>query len=164
MKPIAKPSVIEYANTVKINTVNADAAIAKSSQSTSFKFLTIKIPTAIKAGAVTALVTIDNNGDKKIDKMNKIPVTTAVKPVRPPTAIPAVDSTNDVTVDVPNAAPATVPTASTNNAFSASTNSPFSSIKPASPPTEINVPAVIPISGTSVKTIANKAPIIAVIS
>ena len=53
----------------------------------------IKTPTMIKAGAVTYDVTTVNNGEKNIPKMNNTPVVTAVKPVRPPTAIPADDST-----------------------------------------------------------------------
>ena len=47
----------------------------------------------IKAGAVTWSVTTASSGEKNIPKMKRIPVTTAVKPERPPTAIPAEDST-----------------------------------------------------------------------
>ena len=59
------------------------------------------MPTTIRAGAVTALVTTESAGKKTIDNRNRTPVVTAVKPVRPPTSTPEVDSTNDVTVEVP---------------------------------------------------------------
>ncbi len=47
----------------------------------------------IKAGAVTFEVTTVKNGEKIILNMKSNPVTTAVKPVFPPIAIPAEDST-----------------------------------------------------------------------
>ena len=72
----------------------------------------------------------------------QIPVVHAVKPVRPPTPTPEVDSTKDVTVEVPIIEPNTVPTASASNARSTFTNSPFSSIKSALDATATNVPAV----------------------
>ena len=43
-----------------------------------------------------------------MDKRKQIPVTTAVKPVRPPTAIPAEDSTNAPTGEVPSREPASI--------------------------------------------------------
>lgn len=59
----------------------------------------------MSAGAVTWEVTTVSNGEKKIPKMNIIPVITTVKPDRPPTAIPAEDSTNAPTGEVPNNEP-----------------------------------------------------------
>ena len=47
----------------------------------------------INAGAVTCVVTTDKSGEKNMPKPNKTATTNAVKPVRPPTAIPAEDST-----------------------------------------------------------------------
>ena len=54
---------------------------------------------------------------KNIDKMNKIPVTIAVKPVLPPKPIPVALSTYAVTVLVPNIAPTIPPTASAKMRF-----------------------------------------------
>ena len=45
---------------------------------------TIKIPTIIKAGAVTAGVTTLNNGEKNSASKKNPAVTTAVNPERPP--------------------------------------------------------------------------------
>ncbi len=45
------------------------------------------------AGVVTALVITPRSGEKNSDSEKQIAITTAVKPVRPPTATPAVDST-----------------------------------------------------------------------
>ena len=53
----------------------------------------IKTPTIINAGAVTCEVTTANKGENSKLKINKIPVVIAVIPERPPTAIPADDST-----------------------------------------------------------------------
>ena len=65
------------------------------------------------------------NGEKIVASKNNTPVVTAVKPVRPPTPTPEVDSTKLVTVEVPKAAPATVPIASDNKALSPFSSSPF---------------------------------------
>ena len=70
------------------------------------------MPTTIKAGAVTAFVTaLKIIGEMKIDNKKQIPVVIAVRPVRPPTPTPELDSTKLVTVLVPIAAPE--PTAAT---------------------------------------------------
>ena len=50
----------------------------------------MKIPTNTRAGAVAMCGIIKNNGDKKRHAINNIPTTTAVRPVRPPSAIPVV--------------------------------------------------------------------------
>ena len=68
----------------------------------------MEIPTATKAGAVTALVTTLSTGANKIDKKNNIAVVQAVNPVLPPASTPAVDSTKEVTVEVPRIPPITV--------------------------------------------------------
>ena len=89
----------------------------------------MEIPTATKAGAVTALVTTLSTGANKIDKKNNIAVVQAVNPVLPPASTPAVDSTKEVTVEVPRIPPITVPVESATNACSILSNSPFSSTK-----------------------------------
>ena len=68
----------------------------------------ISTPTTISAGAVTWEVTTDSNGEKNKPNKKKIPVVTAVKPERPPTAIPAEDSTYAPTGEVPNKEPASM--------------------------------------------------------
>ncbi len=50
-------------------------------------------PTTIKAGAVAAAGTIPTSGNSNIDNKKHTAVETAVSPVRPPSAIPAADST-----------------------------------------------------------------------
>ena len=52
------------------------------------------------------------SGENNVARRNKTPVVSAVRPVRPPAATPAEDSTNVVTVDVPSTAPALVAIAS----------------------------------------------------
>ncbi len=85
----------------------------KGSQSSNFpirfvaKDCAINTPTIINAGAVTCEVTTDSNGEKNKPNKKKIPVVIAVIPERPPTAIPADDSTNAPTGEVPNKEPAT---------------------------------------------------------
>ena len=68
---------------------------------------------------MTGAVNNDNTiGAKNIEIMNKIPVTTAVKPVLPPSPIPVALSTYADTVLVPQMDPITPPRASLKNAFS----------------------------------------------
>ena len=99
--------------------MNTEAATIRLSHSTSFNCPIINIPTITNAAQVTGDVNNPNtNGAKNIDNMNKIPVTTAVKPDLPPIPIPAALSTYAVTVLVPNIAPTIPPTASAKNAFS----------------------------------------------
>src|SRR5438876_1087076 len=48
-------------------------------------------------------------GAKKIEIRKQMPVVTAVRPVRPPSAIPAPDSINAVTGETPNSDPIAMP-------------------------------------------------------
>ena len=70
----------------------------------------------MSAGAVAKEGIAVNKGENSVANKNNTPVVSAVRPVRPPTATPAEDSTNVVTVDVPSTAPADVAIASDNNA------------------------------------------------
>ena len=72
---------------------NAGKAISNFSQLIKRIDCAIKDPTMIKAGAVTSGVTTLNNGEKNKLRPNIPAITNEVKPVRPPTAIPAEDST-----------------------------------------------------------------------
>ena len=116
------------------------------------------MPTTIKAGAVTAFVTaLKIIGEMKIDNKKQIPVVIAVRPVRPPTPTPELDSTKLVTVLVPIAAPNTVPIASARRALSAFSNSPSLFTKPIRLPIATNVPAVSKKSTNKKEKIATNA-------
>ena len=85
---------------VKLSSVNLISVTAPN----------IRNPTIINAGAVANDGIVINNGERTTETRNNKPVTAAVKPVRPPSATPAEDSTNVVVVDVPKIAPADVAT------------------------------------------------------
>ena len=78
--------------------------------------LNIRNPTIISAGAVANDGTAINTGAKNIEMRNRNAVVIAVRPVLPPSATPAEDSTYVVVVDVPSTAPAVVATASARSA------------------------------------------------
>ena len=87
---------------------NAGTAAAGSFQSISVTFLIIRTPTYIKAPAVAQEGTKAAIGLRNIAIANRIATTKDVKPVLPPSATPAEDSTNVVTVEVPKIAPVQV--------------------------------------------------------
>ena len=95
----------------------AGIASEKSSQSTAVVLETIITPTITNAGPVAAAGIARNSGPKNSDSRKQIAITTAVNPVLPPTAIPAILSTYVVVVDVPRQAPAVVATASAISMF-----------------------------------------------
>src|SRR5690606_16016632 len=70
-------------------------------------------PTIISAADVAAPGISATSGDKNRASKKQIPVVTAVRPVRPPCAIPEELSTKAVTVLVPSTAPPLTPIAST---------------------------------------------------
>ena len=72
----------------------------------------IRKPTKIRAGAVAKEGMEVNRGENRVAHRKRTPVVMAVRPVRPPTATPAEDSTKVVVVEVPSTAPAEVATAS----------------------------------------------------
>lgn len=119
--PDAIPSAIEYPSTIIIIVTNAGIDVSIFFHSMSPKEEAIKIPTTIKAGAVTAEVTTDNKPEQNniIKKHNA--VKTEVNPVRPPASTPVNDSTKEVVEDVPKTAPTTVAVESASNALSPST-------------------------------------------
>ena len=78
--------------------------------------LTIKNPTIMSAGAVAKEGIEVKSGANRVESRKSTPVTSAVRPVRPPTETPDADSTKVVTVDVPRTAPAEVPIASERSA------------------------------------------------
>lgn len=73
-----------------------------SFQSIAFNCVIIRIPTIIKAEVVTDILNKDRiNGEMKIDRINSMPITMAVKPVFAPLSMPVALSINVVTVLVP---------------------------------------------------------------
>ena len=69
--------------------------------------MAISAPTIINAAEVTSTEITFTSGEKNIATKKQAAMTTDVKPVRPPTAIPADDSTLVAGVDVPKIAPMT---------------------------------------------------------
>lgn len=93
MKPAAIPYDMLYPNAMKTEAKNAGIASSRSSQLILVKDDIIITPTIIKTGDVAAAGTIPAIGAIKMQAINKRAVTTLVKPVRPPTPIPAALST-----------------------------------------------------------------------
>ncbi len=72
---------------------NAGMASEMSPHSISFKEEAIMQPTTTSTPAVAADGTAEMTGERKADSAKQIATTTEVRPVRPPAAIPAEDST-----------------------------------------------------------------------
>ena len=104
--------------------------------------LNIKKPTTISAGAVAKDGIAVKIGAKNIDSANSTAAVIEVRPVLPPAATPAEDSTNVVVVEVPRTAPAVVATASARSAGFICGSLPFSSSISAFEHTPIRVPKV----------------------
>ena len=102
----------------------------------------IKKPTIISAGAVANAGIAKNIGDRNSDTANRQPAVTAVKPVLPPSAMPADDSTKVVIVDVPKSEPVVVPIASVNKTCLTFGNLPSASKRFAFDAQPITVPIV----------------------
>ena len=112
------PSEIEYINPIAKIVMKAEIALSKFFvQSIFVTCCIIKNPTIIKAGAVANAGIAKKIGEKNNANKNNPPAVKAVKPVFPPSAIPEVDSTKVVIVEVPNIAPAVVPNASVKSTF-----------------------------------------------
>ena len=141
INPHAIPKEMQEVNTIIRIVKNTEEVTTRSSQLISFNCEIIRIPTSIKAEVVTDAVNSDRiNGEMKIDKINSMPITTAVKPVFDPTPIPAALSIYVVIVLVPNIEPIIPPRALDSNALPIPSTSPFSSTNPHCLPNEINVP------------------------
>ena len=145
--------------------IKAGKPSVKSSKLISLMDETISKPTIIKAGAVAALGINVANGAKTNATRKSSPVVTAVRPVRPPSPIPAALSTYEVIVLVPISAPNETPKASTSIAFPIFGELPSLSINPAL----LAVPTKVPkVSNNSTKVKVNttvqipmlKAPLI----
>src|SRR4051812_18200682 len=77
--------------------------------------IAINAPTIINAAAVTSTEITATSGEKNKAITKQAAITTDVKPVLPPTAIPAEDSTLVAGVDVPKIAPITPAAESASN-------------------------------------------------
>ena len=113
-----------------------------SSQLISFKLGAIKQATNTNAGAVAYAGIVPAKGDKNKASKKQTPTTTDVKPVRPPTDTPDIDSIYVVTVEVPKNEPIIVDVESASNVCFKRGNFPFLSTSPARSVAAINVPDV----------------------
>lgn len=75
-------------------------------------------PTTTKTPAVAAEGMAEIRGERNIETKKQSATVTEVRPVRPPAAMPAEDSTYVVTLEVPNRPPTDVAMESANNALS----------------------------------------------
>src|SRR5690606_13004743 len=121
--------------------MNAGITISNLLQLILLISIAINEPTIIKTGAVTSSVMTESKGEKNSVIKKQMETIIEVNPVRPPTAIPAVDSTNKAVVDVPKIAPSTPDVESATRAFPALVIL-LSFIKPVLLATAINAPAV----------------------
>ena len=140
---------------------NAGTAERRSFMSTFAKFLSIRTPTNISAGAVAQEGTTPARGVRNRQKKKQIAVIRLAKPVLAPAATPAADSTKVVQVEVPMAAPAAVAMESQFIALFMSMGSPFSSSIFASVAAPYRVPTVSNISTIQkemIRTMAEKIP------
>lgn len=141
IKPRAIPLATLKERGIVIIVIKQGTAIASSLQRILPIFITMNAPTMISADEVISGVTISNSGEKNKEMIKQIAITTEVNPVRPPTAIPALDSTNAAVVDVPKMEPAMVDKESAKSALPAFGISLFF-INPAWLAIPINAPAV----------------------
>ena len=132
MHPIPIPLEIEYVRGIMISVRNAGTALLGSVISTFMRFLSIRTPTKISAGAVAQEGTMFARGARKRQARKQRDVIRLAKPVLAPAATPEAHSTNVVQVDVPRTEPATVLMESQAIALFISMGSPFSSSIPAS--------------------------------
>ena len=98
MAPRPIPFEIEYVSGIMRNVTKAGTAERISSISTFAKFLAMRTPTNISAGAVAHDGMIFATGLRNRHTAKQSAVTKLVRPVLPPAAIPDADSTNVVPV------------------------------------------------------------------
>ena len=134
------------------------SSLATSGFGQSFTLTPLNMLNAICAVANDG--TDKNSGLKNIVSRKRTPVTIDDKPVLAPSAIPEVDSTKDVTVDVPKSEPTIVPAASASNALDMFSILPFLSISPPSIAHPVRVPIVSKIStNRNANTTSQNSPV-----
>ncbi|MNF88015.1 hypothetical protein D3C84_704960 [compost metagenome] len=92
MKPKAMPLAIEKVSGMARAATTTGAATVRSSQSICARLLIISTATNSSAGAVAKAGTAPARGAKNRLRRNSRATTQAVRPVRPPAAMPAADS------------------------------------------------------------------------
>ena len=140
------PSAIEYVAGIINIVINAGKASVISEKLISITVDNMNNPTTTSAAAVAWAGIIENRGKKNAAIAKQTAVDSVVRPVLPPSATPADDSTKVVIVEVPKRAPSVVPTASDNKAFDPSGRFPSSSSILAFVATPVRVPRVSKIS------------------
>src|SRR4051795_6560263 len=118
MNPAPMPFVIEYVNGMRMKVRKQGMASSWSSQGMSRTCVASRKPTTTSAGDAASYGTTSNSGVRNSAPKNKRPVTTDAKPVRAPSATPAVDSMYDVFDDPDAAPPATAASESTSSTAS----------------------------------------------
>src|SRR5690606_13864196 len=93
IKPRAMPLAMEEARGITSTVTTTGAAAVRSPQTTWTSPLVISTATKNSAGAVANAGTAPASGDRNRLSRNSAATTQAVRPVRPPTAVPAADST-----------------------------------------------------------------------
>src|SRR5690606_10239568 len=93
MKPRAMPLAMEKVSGMTSAVTTTGAASVRSSQSTCTRPLVINTATKNSAGAVAKAGTAPASGERNRLSRKSAATTQAVRPVRPPAAVPAVDST-----------------------------------------------------------------------
>src|SRR5699024_2131867 len=130
-KPAPIPTVIEYANGMRMMVRKAGTAISTSVKSMSVIWVIIRKPTITSAVVAASYATIATSGDKKVDSRKSTPTTTAARPVRAPSATPEVDSTKLVFDETPPTPPAIAAAESTTRIRCECGMSPSSCTRPA---------------------------------
>ena len=133
---------MEYMNAIAKMQMKAGIASRMLSHSILLTCCIMRKPTITSAGAVAKEGIVKNRGEKNRASRKSAPDAIAVRPVRPPSAIPDADSTKVVMVEVPRQAPHIVPTASERSAPLMPGSLPSSSRRLALDAQPIRVPSV----------------------
>ena len=133
------PLVMENVKGIITIVRNAGIALSIESQSISAAWPIIMAPISTETEAVAAIGTWLNSGAKSVKRRNKTPTVMAVRPVWPPSLIPAADSTYTISGADPRAAPITDPTPHPKNA----------NLEPGMSPPEVVSPAIEDIPKTT---------------
>src|SRR4051794_18272469 len=104
-KPTPIPLVIEYVNGITAIVRNAGIPRPSSSHGMRLTRVTILQPTTIRAGATACGGTTPTAGHEASEARKSRPTTTLVRPVLPPSAMPAALSTYVVFEDAPHTPP-----------------------------------------------------------
>lgn len=111
-RPAMRPYDTEYVKGIVAIVTKAGKASPMYDQLTDVTWRIIMHPTRMRVHPVAHGGMEANIGAKKIDTRKQTPVVIAVRPVRPPSVIPAPDSTKHVTGEQPTREPMEIMTAS----------------------------------------------------